>query len=488
MSPSTFTKGLPETFRSAHAGVIPSQKSYWAEHPQPSLLHRSLHEKPLLATFSSGLRITLEDGAQVLDACGGAAVASIGHGCQEVLSAMSEQAQSISYVHTATYTTASAEKLADILVGNRPSGISKAFFVGSGSEAVDGAMKLARQYFYEKGDFERKHFIARRQGYHGNTFGSMSISSNLSRLKPYRGILLPNVSHVSPCYRYQYQSQDETTEDYVARLAAELDFEFQRVGANTVIAFVAETVVGATSGCVTPAPGYLAAMQAVCRKHGALFILDEIMCGMGRTGTMFAWEQERDDDGNPVFPDIMTIGKGLGGGYAPISGILVHQKVVDVLDCGSGSFNHGHTFQAHPISCAAALAVQRIIRRDNLLENCVKMGTILERCLREQLGDEKHVGDIRGRGLFYAVEFVQDRAEKSPFEPKQQFGFLVQKEALKLGVAVYPGTGTVDGVRGDHILIAPPFTVKEHEIRHIVEVVTEAYKVAVKLVTRTIPQ
>ncbi|GFF56137.1 uncharacterized aminotransferase C1771.03c [Aspergillus udagawae] len=488
MSPSTFAKGLPETFRSALTGVIPSQKSYWVEHPQPSLLHRSLHEKPLLATFSSGLKITLEDGAQVLDACGGAAVASIGHGCQEVLSAMSEQAGSISYVHTATYTTASAERLADILVGNRPWGISKAFFVGSGSEAVDGAMKLARQYFYEKGDFERKHFIARRQGYHGNTFGSMSISSNLSRLKPYRGILLPNVSHVSPCYRYQYQSQDETTEDYVARLAAELDFEFQRVGANTVIAFVAETVVGATSGCVTPAPGYLAAMRAVCRKHGALFILDEIMCGMGRTGTMFAWEQERDEDGNPVFPDIMTIGKGLGGGYAPISGILVHQKVVDVLDYGSGSFNHGHTFQAHPISCAAALAVQRIIRRDDLLENCVKMGTILERCLREQLGDEKHVGDIRGRGLFYAVEFVQDRAEKSPFEPKLQFGFLVQKEALKLDVAVYPGTGTVDGVRGDHILIAPPFTVKEHEIRHIVDVVTEAYKVAVKLVTRTIPQ
>jgi adenosylmethionine-8-amino-7-oxononanoate aminotransferase len=401
---------------------------------------------------------------------------------------MSEQARSISYVHTATYTTASAEKLADILVGNRPWGISKAFFVGSGSEAVDGAMKLARQYFYEKGDIERKHFIARRQGYHGNTFGSMSISSNLSRLKPYHGILLPNVSHVSPCYRYQHQSQDETTEDYVARLAAELDFEFQRVGANTVIAFVAETVVGATSGCVTPAPGYLAAMRAVCRKHGALFILDEIMCGMGRTGTMFAWEQERDEDGNPVFPDIMTIGKGLGGGYAPISGILVHQKVVDVLDCGSGSFNHGHTFQAHPISCAAALAVQRIIRRDDLLENCVKIGTILERCLREQLGDEKHVGDIRGRGLFYAVEFVQDRADKSPFEPKLQFGFLVQKEALKLGVAVYPGTGTVDGVRGDHILIAPPFTVKEHEIRHIVEIVTEAYRVAVKLVTRTIPQ
>ncbi|KAB8229536.1 pyridoxal phosphate-dependent transferase [Aspergillus alliaceus] len=453
-----------------------------AYNSRPSLLHRSLREKPLLARSASGHKIILEDGSEILDACGGAAVAIIGHGNQEVISAIAEQAQSISYVHTGTYTTSAAEQLADLLVGHKPYGLSKAFFVGSGSEAVDGAMKLARQYFYERGEVQRKHFISRRQGYHGNTFGSMSISSNLSRLEPYRDILLPYVSHVSPCYQYQYQTSDETTDGYVARLAMELDAEFQRVGSDSVIAFVAETVVGATSGCVPPVPGYLAAMQAVCKKHGALLVLDEIMCGMGRTGTLFAWEQEKNAAGEPVVPDIMTIGKGLGGGYVPISGLLIHEKVVTVLEEGSGSFNHGHTFQAHPISCAAALAVQKVVQRQKLVEHCARMGNVLGGYLWEYLGNEDYVGDIRGRGLFYAVEFVQDKIEKKSFDPKVQFGLVVQKQAHKLGVAIYPGMGTVDGSKGDHILIAPPFTVQEKEIREIVLAVTKAYRIAVALV------
>ncbi|KAF7592236.1 hypothetical protein BBP40_000508 [Aspergillus hancockii] len=459
------------------------RKSYWSKHPNPSLLHRSLHEKPLLVVSGSAHKITLEDETQLVDACGGAAVAIIGHGNQEVISAITEQAKSITYVHTATYTTKAAEELADLLVGHKPGGLSKAFFVGSGSEAVDGAMKLGRQYLYEKGEPRRKHFISRRQGYHGNTFGSMSISSNLSRLVPYYDILLPHISHVSPCYQYQYQLRDETTEEYVARLATELDCEFQRVGPDTVIAFVAETVVGATSGCVAPVPGYLAAMKAVCKKYGALFILDEIMGGMGRTGTMFAWEQEKDKAGEPVFPDIMTIGKGLGGGYAPIAGILIHEHVITVVDDRSGSFNHGHTFQAQFVSCAAALAVQKIVHREKLLENCVRMGAVLGDCLREHLGTETYVGDIRGRGLFYAVEFVKDRIGKKPFDPKIQFGLLVQKQALKLGLAVYPGIGTVDGVQGDHILIAPPLTVQEQVIQGVVLVVVKAYRIAVEMVT-----
>ncbi|KAJ5646847.1 Pyridoxal phosphate-dependent transferasemajor regionsubdomain 2 [Penicillium lividum] len=457
-----------------------SSQTYWSNNPSPSLLHRSLHDKPIVAVSASGLEITLQNNSKIIDACGGAAVAVIGHGNEEVIEASLAQMRSVSYVHTLAYTTSSAEQLANLLVGHKPGGLSKAFFVGSGSESVDGAMKLARQYFYEKGEPQRTHFIARKQGYHGNTFGSMSISNNLSRLAPYKGVLLPNVSHVSPCYEYQFRGEGESDTEYVTRLAAELDAEFHRVGPGNVIAFVAETVGGATSGCITALPGYHAAMRDVCRKHGALFMLDEVMCGMGRTGSIFAWEQEKDKHGQPVVPDIMTLGKGLGGGYAPIAAILVHENVINVLDRGTGCFNHGHTYQAHPVSCAAALAVQQIVRRERLVENCARMGHILEALLKQHLGEETHVGDIRGRGLFYAVEFVKDRHTKEPLDPNLKFGPAVQKQALDLGVAVYPGAGTIDGFKGDHVLIAPPFTVNEGDLKQIVGTLTNAYRMTVK--------
>lgn len=399
-------------------------------------------------------------------------MAIIGHGNKEVVGAMTAQALSVAYVHTLSYTTSSAEDLARLLVGERPGGLSKAFFVGSGSEAVDGAMKIARQFFYERGEPQRTHYIARRQGYHGNTWGSMSLSNNVSRLIPYKDVLLPNVSHVSPCYAYQYKREAESDVDFVDRLAAELDEEFQRVGPQNVIAFVAETVGGATSGCVTAVPGYFAAMKAVCRKHGALFMLDEVMCGMGRTGTLMAWEQEDGD----ASPDLMTIGKGLGGGYAPIAGILVHENIIAQLDKGSGCFNHGHTYQAHPMSCAAALAVQTIVKREGLVESCARMGKVLEARLKEVLSAETHVGEIRGRGLFWAVEFVKDKATKEPFNPSLRFGPTVQRLALELGVNVYPGAGSIDGMRGDHILIAPPYTITVEEIEVIVDAVLLAYR------------
>lgn len=448
-------------------------KTYWDTHPEPALLHRSLHHRPLLVNSSSGHKLHLEDGREILDGCGGAAVNIIGNGNMEVVEAITSQASRLAYVHTLTYSTAAAEDLAELLVGDRPGGLSKAFFVGSGSEAIDGAMKLARQYFYEKGETDRVHFIARRQGYHGNCFGSMSLSNNISRLAPYHDILLPNVSHVSPCFPYRHQKKDESTEEYVQRLASELENEFQRIGPNRVIAFVAETVGGATSGCITAVPGYFAAMSEVCRRHGALLILDEIMCGLGRTGHLFAWEAEG------VVPDIMTIGKALGGGYAPVSGILVHENVVAVLNHGSGAFNHGQTYQAHALSCAAALAVQTIVRRDALVKRSAIMGKKLETLLRKFLGNETHVGDVRGRGLFWAVEFVKDKVSKQPFDPSVKFGLQVQAQALKLGVAVYPGSGTIDGTTGDHVLIAPAFTISEAELEQIVMVVLEAYQMTV---------
>lgn len=432
------------------------------------LFHRSLAVSPSMVESASGINLHLSNGQSVIDACGGAAVAIIGHGSEEVQQAIIKQAQRVSYVHTQAYSTPVAEELADFILEGTPYGLEKALFVGSGSEAVESAMKLARQYHFERNEPERIHFVSRKQCYHGNTMASMSISSNLARKVPYRGFSYPHVSHVSPPYAYRYKLDGETDAQFTARLLQELEDEFLRVGPEKVIAFIAETVIGATSGCVTPPLGYLAGVREVCDKYGILLILDEIMCGTGRTGTFFAFEQEN------VVPDIVTVAKGLGGGYAAIAAMYVHGKVVDALRHGSKALNHGHTYQAHPISCAAALAVQKIVRRDRLVDRCNEMGHTMEKLLRSELGGCESVGDIRGRGLFWGVEFVKDRKTKEVFDPKVMFGAKVQQAAFESGVAVYPGTGTVDGVRGDHVLLAPPYTVTEDELRTICKVLREA--------------
>ncbi len=437
----------------------------------PALLHRSLAHKPETVTHASGLTLTLSDGRTIIDACGGAAVSCLGHGNEEVVSAAIEQMHKVSYVHTGAYTTSAAEDLANVILEHgQQYGLEKAFFCSSGSEAMDAALKLARQYFYEMPDAigrGRKNFVARKQGYHGVTIGAMSVSSNLPRKVPFEPLLLPNVSHVSPAYAYQYQRTDETDAEYVARLAKELDDECHRLGPDTVIAFVAEPVVGATTGCVTAPAGYFKAVREVCDKYGILLILDEVMCGMGRTGTQFAFEQEG------VVPDIMTVGKGLGGGYAPIAGVVVSKRVVDVLRDGTGMFNHGQTYQAHPLSCATALAVQKIIQREDLVARCKTMGDILEKLLGKAFNNE--ISKYIGRGLFWGIEFVANKRTREPFPPSVEFGLRVQKKAFELGVAIYPGVATVDGVRGDNVLLAPPYTVGEHDLRRIVEVVEIAY-------------
>ncbi|CAH0041560.1 unnamed protein product [Clonostachys solani] len=440
--------------------------------PESQLLHRSLIYRPEMVESASGLEIRLADGRTVLDACGGAAVSALGHNNQQVLEAMLAQAQKVAYVHTQAYTTSAAEELAGLLVENgRPHGLEKAFFVGSGSEAIESAVKLARQYFYEKGEPQRVHFVSRRQAYHGNSMAAMSLSSNIVRKLPYQGFGYPNVSHVTPAFEYRYKLDGEDEDGFTRRLLDELDDEFQRIGPGNVIAFVAEPVVGATAGCVPPPRGYLAGVRSLCDKYGILLILDEVMCGAGRCGTFFAFEQEGD-----ATPDILTLAKGLGGGYAPIAGILIHEKVVDALRKGSGSFVNGHTYQAHPIVCATALAVQKIIRQDRLVERCAELGPVLEGMLREELQDCKTVGDIRGRGLFWGVEFVRDKATKETFDPAIGFGARVQQEAFRRGVAIYPGSGTVDGMKGDHVLLAPPYTVKPDELRLICKVLKEAVK------------
>lgn len=437
------------------------------------ILHRSLHELPHMIASGSGMYLTNAEGRQILDGSGGAAVACLGQGDTRVNAAIAEQLARIAYVHTGLFTNQAAEELAEHMLGHEPGGLTHAFFVSSGSEAMEAAIKLARQYFLEIEQPLRTRFIARQASYHGNTLGALSAGGNAMRRAPYAELLSPAFSHVSACFAYRFQAPDESDARYVQRLADELEAEFQRLGPQNVVAFCAEPVVGATTGCVTALPGYFPAMRAVCDRHGALLILDEVMCGMGRTGTMHAWEQEA------VVPDIEVVAKGLGGGFQPIGGILIAGHIIDAFKAGSGSFMHGHTYQAHPVACAAALAVQRVIATDDLLTNVRAMGARLHDALHNRFGNHAHVGDIRGRGLFQAIELVADRASKTPFDPALRLHEKVKQLAYEQGVAVYPMGGTVDGRFGDHVVIAPPYIAEAFHIDAIVERLGEAVDLAI---------
>ena len=353
--------------------------------------------------------------------------------------------------------------LAETLVGHEPGGLAYAYFVSGGSEAIEASIKLARQYFIERGEPQRQHFIARRQSYHGNTLGALAAGGNAWRRAPYAPLLSAAFSHVTPAFAYHEKHDGESDAQFVARLAAELEAEFQRLGPDTVAAFLAEPVVGATAGAVTAPDGYFKAVREICDRHGALLILDEVMCGMGRTGTTHAWEQEG------VAPDIQAIAKGLGGGYQPIGAMLASGKIIDTIRAGSGAFQHGHTYLAHPLACAAALAVQDVIREDNLLEQVKQRGKQLEQRLTERFGNHRHVGDIRGRGLFWAIELVADRASRTSFDPALKLNQKIKAEAFANGLGCYPGGGTVDGIRGDHVLLAPPYIASADEIDQIVD-------------------
>ena len=426
------------------------------------LVQRNLRQDPPLALRGEGIFLHDSNGRTIIDGSGGAAVACLGHGHPRVLDAMRAQMDRLTYAHTALYSCESAEALADLVLEGEPGGLTQLYLCSSGSEAMEAALKLSRQYFWEIGQPGRKNYIARRQSYHGNTLGALAAGGNAMRKAIYQPILSDAFSHVAPCYAYRDRGPAESDADYVARLAAELEAEFQRLGPDTVVAFIAEPVVGATLGCVTALPGYFQAMRAVCDRHGALLILDEVMCGMGRTGTMHAWEQEG------VTPDIQVVAKGLGGGYQPIGGILANRRVMEALRDGSGAFMHGHTYQAHPMAAAAALAVQRVIREEGLLSNIQAMGALLEQRLVERLGNHRHVGDIRGRGLFWAAEFVQDRGTKAPFDPALKLNDRIKRAAYDNGLACYPMGGTIDGRLGDHVLLAPPYIATAQDIEAIV--------------------
>ncbi|KAI1203826.1 exocyst complex protein exo70 [Nemania serpens] len=430
-----------------------------------SVIHRSLDADFPQIVGSEGNYVVLEDGRRIFDASGGAAVACIGHGNTRVHDAIVAQLKQISYCSTTFYTTDVCERLCRELVDSTHGIMKRAYIVNSGSEAMEAAMKLARQYYLEKTPAEpnRMRFIARKDSYHGTTLGSLSMSGHVTRRAKFEPMLLSCVSRVSRCFPFRDKPEHETDPQYVARLADELDQEFQRVGADTVCAFVAEPIVGAALGCVPFVPGYLKAMKAVCEKYGALFILDEVMCGMGRSGTYHAWEQ---DD---AAPDIQTLGKCLGGGYQPIAGVLASKRVMEGFEKGTGVFVHGHTYQGHPVACAAALEVQKIIREENLVQNVSEMGKLLSTRLRHLLAGHPNVGDIRGSGLFWGIEFVMDKITKEPFPSSSNIALAIAELGLKRPycVAVYPSSGTADGVNGDHIIISPPYNISPTDVETI---------------------
>ena len=435
------------------------------------ILHRQTGHSYPIAAEARGVIIRDSAGKEYVDASSGAAVSCLGHSHPGVLAAMHEQLDRLAYAHTSFFTTNAAEELADELAARAPEGIGRVFFVSGGAEAIEGALKLARQYFVELGESKRRYVIARRQSYHGITLGALAVGGRERQRKAFAPLLF-ETHHVSPVFEYRERRADETSQAYGERLAEELDVKIEELGGENVMAFVAETVVGATLGAVPAVSGYFQRIREVCDRHGVLLILDEVMCGMGRTGTLHACEQEG------ITPDLIAIAKGLGGGYAPIGALLMQERIFDAVADGSGAFQHSHTYMGHPLACAAALAVQRVIHRDGLLANVRAQGGQLARRLKERFGNHPFVGDVRGRGLFQAVELVADRDSKASFEPEHKLHARVKAEAMARGLMVYPMGGTVDGVRGDHVLLAPPFIVDAPIVDTIVERLGDAIDAA----------
>ena len=429
------------------------------------------HTKANNPTIERGDGVYLYDtnGKKYFDGSGGAAVSCLGHSDPDVTKAIKDQVDQVAFAHTGFFTSKPAEALADKLIEHAPEGIDRVYLVSGGSEAVEAALKLARQYFIEIGEPQRHKVIARRQSYHGNTLGALATGGNLWRREPFSPLMI-ETSHISPCYEYRDRKEDETAFEYGQRVANELEEEILRVGPQEVMAFFAEPVVGATSGALAPVEGYFQRIREICDKYGILLMLDEVMCGMGRTGTLFACEQEG------ISPDLITIAKGLGAGYQPIGAMLCTGQIYEAIETGSGFFQHGHTYIGHPTAAAAALAVITKLTDGGLVERCREMGEKLQAALKKEFGQHPHVGDIRGRGLFIGIEVVEDRETKKPFDPSKAINKALKKATFEAGLACYPMGGTIDGVNGDHILLAPPFIMEDE---HIDEIITKL-KIAIE--------
>lgn len=425
----------------------------------------------LLPKIASGDGVYLIDsrGKRYLDGSSGAATSCLGHSDKQVKLAIKEQLTSVAYAHTGFFTSEPAEELADMLVRHAPKGIDKVYFVSGGSEAVESALKLARQFFVEKGEPSRRHVIGRHQSYHGNTLGALAVGGNKARREVFSPLLM-EAEHISPCYEYRNKRDDESSVNYGQRVANELEDKIITLGAENVMAFIAEPVVGATAGVLVAVEGYFSRIREICDEYGVLLILDEVMCGMGRTGTLFASEQEN------IVPDIVTIAKGLGGGYQPIGAMLCSDNIYQVINNGTGFFQHGHTYMGHSTACAASLAVLRRLIDDDLIEQCKSQGELLNDALQDIFSTHPNIGDIRGRGLFFGLELVASKETKKPFLAEQKIHQRIKTAAFSNGLICYPNGGTIDGKQGDHILLAPPFIINDSEIDELVDKLSRSIK------------
>ncbi len=423
------------------------------------------------AVAGDGCYIMDADGRRYLDGSGGAAVSCLGHSDPEVRAALHAQLDRLAFAHTGFFTTAPAEDLADLLIADAPEGIDRVYLVSGGSEAMEAAIKLARQYFMETGQPSRHRVIARRQSYHGNTLGALAAGGNAWRRAQFAPLLV-ETSHIAPCYEYRDRRDDESRAAYGLRVADELEAEIQRLGPDSVMAFIAEPVVGATMGAVPAVPGYLKRIREICDRHGILLILDEVMCGMGRTGHLFAC----DEDG--VAPDMIAIAKGLGAGYQPIGALLTSGRIYDAIAQGSRFFQHGHTYMGHAMAAAGAGAVLRAIKDRGLIARVQQAGETLTAALRDRFGQHPHVGDIRGRGLFRGLELVADRETKAAFDPSRKIHARIKAAAMDAGLICYPMGGTIDGQRGDHVLLAPPFIISDDQIGELTDKLSDAVDAA----------
>lgn len=422
---------------------------------------RNSNALPPVGLRGDGVYLIDDTGKKYFDGSGGAAVSCLGHSDADVIGAIKAQLDSMAFAHTSFLTSQPAEELADLLINHAPKGLDRVYFVSGGSEAVEAALKLARQYYVDVGQPKRSKIIARRQSYHGNTLGALAVGGNAWRRAQFAPLLI-DVSHIAPCYAYREQHTDENEMDFGLRLANELETEILRLGADQVMAFVAEPVVGATLGAVPAVDGYFKRIREICNQYGVLLILDEVMCGMGRTGTLFACEHDA------ISPDICTIAKGLGAGYQPIGAMLCTDKIYDAIQNGSGFFQHGHTYVGHPTACAAGLAVVTKLT-SGLVDGISAKGRMLQDTLGETLGQHPLVGDIRGRGLFVGLEFVKDRNTKACLDPNLKFHAHLKKAAFAHGLICYPMGGTIDGKNGDHVLLAPPFISDPDHLAEVVD-------------------
>jgi adenosylmethionine-8-amino-7-oxononanoate aminotransferase len=427
--------------------------------------------QPPVAVAGEGCYLIDATGKRYFDGSGGAAVSCLGHGDAQITAAIKAQLDKLAFAHTGFFTSEPAEALADLLIAHAPGNLDRVYFVSGGSEAIEASIKLARQYFLEIGQPQRRHLIARRQSYHGNTLGALAAGGNEMRRAQFAPLLI-GVSHIAPCFEYVDRHDGESAFDYGQRAAQELEDEILRLGPDTVMAFMAEPVVGATLGAVPAVDGYFKRIREICDSYGVLLILDEVMCGMGRTGHLFAC----DHDG--ITPDILCIAKGLGAGYQPIGAMLCSAAIYDAIENGSGFFQHGHTYIGHPVATAAGLAVVNAMLERNLIARVREMGERLQSALEDRFGQHPHVGDIRGRGLFRGVELVADRDTKTPFDPARRLAPRIKTAAFEAGLICYPMAGTRDGRLGDHILLAPPFILTDDQIGEVVDKLSVAIGVA----------